>query len=273
LSLLRVILTLILWSAAPAGALQIDAHNCAAELAPANLEKFLADHGIRRELKNGLGTYVSGDAKDSKLIDVRGTDFAALAQELIRFLGYDKDAKKIPHLEKAIEGALKIAHAKPAAFSISSWMNPDVGRTVRLSLDMSTKDSDRSQVVRLPDLEIRNGTPVRRVDIDLSPERITLLTGTTQAVHAGERWLIGEAASHSLGLEIDGTDPQAVVLDSFGAPAERFIGAEAHPELHELLNLAERLARSLFPSSGTIQFREFDEIKAVSEGRGWQTVN
>ena len=33
------------------------------------------------------------------------------------------------------------------------------------------------------------------------------------------------------------------------------------------------LARSLFPSSEAVQFREFDEIKAVSEGRGWQTVN
>jgi hypothetical protein len=274
---LRVILTLAFSYGVSARALQIDAHNCAAELAPANLEKFLADHGVRRDLKSAggpvAGTYISGDAKDSKMIDVRGTDFAALTQALIRKLGYDQDSQKIPRLAETIEAALKIAHAKPAAFSISSWVVPDGARTVRLSLDLSARAEDRSQFVRLADLEIRNGTPVRRVDIDLSPERLTLLTGTTQALHVGERWLIGEAASHSLGLEIDGSDPHAVIIDSFGSPAERFIGPEAHPELRELLALAENLARALFPTSGKIQFREYDDIKAVSEGRGWQTVN
>lgn len=250
----------------------IDAKTCATDLTTESIENFVNENGARRTLYasfGDVGSYVRGDDKQGKLIDVRGPNSYVLSIELIRHLKYSEDARVNPNLQKIIEESLKLAKALKASFSISSFVMPDGDRTIRLSLDMSTQSADKSMVVRLPNLEIRNGESIKRVDIDIKPDQLNLLTGTTLAFKSGGRWLVGEPASHSLGLSII-KEASNVLIDTFGSPASRFTGPESHPPLRELLDLTERLARAVYPRTGAVSLRENDDIMAVSDGRGWQ---
>ena len=246
-----------------------DARECDVNLTPKGFAKLISDAPSRRSLGEA-GTFVPGESS-AKLLDVEGKDKRALSEAIINRLNFRADQKTSPYLQPVLETALKLASQMEAVFSISSWVMPDTGlRTIRMSLDMSGDSDGRLQVIRLPNMDIRNGALARRIDIDLSPERLTVLTGSAQALRGQDTLIVSEPASHSRGLEINLRDPQHPVFDAGIAPVEQFIGADSHPQLSGLLTFGGDLLHGVLPKAQDLRFRTDDQIKAVDYGSGWQ---
>ncbi len=284
MSFLRLISALlVLGSVAPsaqARGIRIDAQACELTLSKAFLKSFVRAQGSRLMIYStdgiALGNYIPDPADGTKLINLRGSNYPSLAAAVIRHLKFDQDLRQNKDLARIIEAVMNIAHEMPAAISISSFIK-NGERNIRLSLDMNSQPTDRSPILRLPELEIANGTAGRRVDIDVTPDGVTLVVATTQTYYAEGQWLVGEPASHSMGLSIQGT-ATAPVIDTLGAKLRYFIGPKPFPQMPELLALAERLTRSLHPQARTVLLRytsENAESTAVSEGmgNGWNLSN
>jgi len=216
------------------------------------------------------GSYLPGDTTSTKLLDIRGADKNVLTNSIIEHLRYRDDQQVSPYLEPVIRMALELAEDMDALFSISSWVMPDGLRTIRISLDLG---NDHLPVIRLPNLDIRNGVLSKRIDIDLTPERLTLQPGHAQALNDNGHLIVSEPASHGRGLEIDFSNPNHPVIDAFMATADLFIGNESAAEQRELLEIAGRLTKAILPKAQDQKFRAAGEIRAINFGHGWQVSN
>lgn len=269
LSFWPLILALMLFTASAWSQPLVFADGCELDLT-SGLPRSLIFKSHSRESLGSAGSYLPGDGKSMKLLDVQGADKRALSEAIIQQLHFRKDQRISPYLQPVIETVLKLADQMGAVFSISSWVMPDGLRTIRMSLDMANNTNLHLHIVRLPNLDIRDGVPAKRIDIDLTPERLTLLSGTAQAVSDNDTLVVGEPASHSLGLEIDFTHADHPVIDAFSARVEYFIGGKAPPELSRLLSTAYELTRGILPEAKDQRFRTRQEIRAVNYGNGWQ---
>jgi hypothetical protein len=250
-----------------------DGKTCEIRLSPALLQKLISESSSRQTLAGGVATYLPGDQKAMKLLDVKGEDPRKVSEAIIQKLRFREDKEVNPYLQAVIEKSFELACKLGAVFSISSWVMPDGARTIRLSLDMAEDPNAHITMLRLPNLDIRNGSLAKRIDIDLTPARLTLLTGTAQALSGEGKMVVSEPASHSLGLEISEATPNHPVIDAFMASVDYFIGSNAKPNLSALLDVAESIARDIFPHAQALTFKTQEEAKAVNHGHGWQVIH